>query len=218
MAEVNAGLGNLAELKQFLLARSMSGLTDTANDATLTAIGLGVAGMFAAHCNRDWSYGAANVDEFTANRSFAVARRYPVNMDVVPTMELCTQITNGAKVWTPVTDPFLNIAEDRGMFYLGGYQGNYLSRIRITSAGGYWWLGLDAETALPTGAAAVPNELKLAWLLQCQALWLVRDDLGIAVAGSSGGSALLGLSLPGYDLVPEVRSLLKDFIRYAIMG
>jgi len=218
MAEINAGLGSLAELKEFLLAKSMSSVADTANDQTIMKIGAGVAGQFGDHCNRDWDYGEGKVDEFTANRSFIVARQYPLNLTIPLVIERSDALVGGVQVWTPIPDAAYNVAAQAGIVYLSGVQGNYLSRIRMTSAGGYWWDGLDANPTPPPGAARVPHALRLAWLLQCQALWLVRDDLGTAIAGSSGGSALLGLSLPGYDLIPEVRALLSKFIRYGVSG
>jgi hypothetical protein len=218
MAEINAGLGSLSELKAFILASSMSASTDVEFDAPLTALGLGVAGMFASRCNRDWAYGAANREDWTANRSFMAARHFPLNMEVPVVVERCDSLVGGVQNWVVVPEAAYNIAAAAGLVYLAGYQGNYLSRIRLTSAGGYWWLGLDAEIIIPVGASPVPPDLKLAWLLQCQALWLVRDNLGTAVAGASGGGSLLGLSLPGYDLIPEVKTLLSGYIRYAMNG
>lgn len=217
MAEVNAGLGSLSELKAFLLAKSMAGVADTANDANLTRIGLGVAGMFAAHCNRDWDYQAAAVSEFTANRSFLISRRYPLNLAIPVVVERCDALVAGVQTWTPIPDGAYNVAADRGLVYLAGYQGNYLSRVRLTCAGGYWWEGLDANATPPAGAAVVPDELRLAWLIQCQALWTVRDDLGIAIAGQNAGQQP-SLTLPNYDLVPEVENTLRDFVRYSMTG
>lgn len=217
MAEINAGLGSLAELKAFLLAASMSGVADTANDANLTRIGLGVAGMFEEHCNRVWAYDAAAKDEFSANRSFLVARRYPLNLAVPLVVERCDSLVAGVQVWTPIPDGAYNVSAEAGIVYLAGYQGNYLSRVRLTSAGGFWWLGLDANLTPPAGAAVVPDGLKLAWLIQCQALWTVRDDLGIAIAGQRAGDQP-SLTLPAYDLVPEVANTLRDFVRYQMSG
>lgn len=217
MAEINAGLGSLAELKAFLLAASMAGAGDTANDANLTRIGLGVAGMFEEHCNRTWAYDAAAVTEFPANRSFILAKRYPLNLAVPLIVERSDSLVGGVQVWTPIPDGAYNVAADTGIVYLAGYQGSYLSRIRLTSAGGFWWEGLDANPIPPAGAAVVPPALKLAWLIQCQALWTVRDDLGIAIAGTQAGQQP-SLTLPAYDLVPEVANTLHDFIRYSMSG
>lgn len=214
MPEINAGLGPLSQLKQFILAESL--VPQTSFDATLTAIGLGVAGMFSRHCNRDWDYGADNKDEATANRSFLVARRFPLDLSVPLVVERCDSLVDGLPSWVVVPGAAYNVGPEAGMIYLAGYQGSYLSRLRLSSAGGYWWPGLS--DAKPDGAVQVPDQLRLAWLLQCQALWLVRDDLGKAIAGSSGGTALLGLSLVGYDLVPEVKALLASFIRYGMNG
>jgi len=215
MAEINAGLGNLTELKGFILAASMRAQTDY--DAQLTAIGKGVAGMLAEHCNRKWEYTEGAISEFPANRSFLLADPYPLNLTTPLKVEICTSWQNGAPVWTELTDVIENVNAEGGLVYLMGYQGNYLARLRLTADGGFWWLGLDAETAIPTGASQVPANLKLAWLLQCQSLWLVRDNLGVTVAGA-GSVSFVTLSLPGYELIPEVRELLTNFMRYSMSG
>jgi len=214
MPEVNAGLGNLTELKAFILPASLRAATDY--DAQLLQIGLGVAGALASICNREWGY-QAGVTEFPANRSFILATRYPINSTIAPTIERCDSWAAGAPVWVAVANAVYNVAYDGGIVYLAGIQGNFLSRVRMTSTGGYWWLGLDAQVTLPTGAAAIPDDLKLAWLLQCQALWLVRDNLGVTVAGA-GSVSFVTLSLPGYELVPQVREIINGYVRFAISG
>jgi hypothetical protein len=215
MAEVNAGLGNLTELKAFILAASMRAQTDY--DEQLLQIGKFVAGIFSERCTRKFEYSEGNVDEMTANRSFMLATHYPLNLTEPLKVEICDGWVNGAPVWTEITNAIYNVGADASMVQLAGYQGNYLSRIRLTSTGGYWWLGLDALTAAPAGATEIPGELKAAWLVQCQALWLVRDNLGITVAGA-GSVSFVTLSLPGFELIPEVRDLLVDYKRYSMSG
>lgn len=212
-SDINAGLGNLADLKGFILAPSMRGQTDY--DEMLTAIGLGVAGMLAEHCNREWPYAVGQVREQPANVSFLVANNYPINPEVPIMLEICTGWTSGAPVWTPLANAIQNVNYEAGLVYLYGYQGNYLARLRMTYDGGYWWPGLSAVQ--PVGSSKVPDNLRLAWLLQCQALWLVRDNLGVSVAGS-GSVSFVTLTLPGYELIPEVRELLTNFIRYKMGG
>jgi hypothetical protein len=206
-------LGTLAELKAFVLAESLVPSSDF--DANLTLIGDGVHKQFNSHCNRTLEAVAAAKKTFTANRSFLIADAYPLNTQPasVPTIELCSSMVGGVEQWVAQPDVLANINFDAGLVYLQSYLGDYQARIRMTYTGGYTITG-----APPAGGVALPSDIKLAWLLQCQALWLVRDDLGTAVAGQKGGGALLGLSLPGYDLIPEVKTLLGEYRRMAISG
>lgn len=78
------------------------------------------------------------------------------------------------------------------------------------------WLALPATVgealALPEGATALPADLKLAWLLQCEHLWRLRDPLGTAIASEETQSP----ALPAAQLVPEVERTLKTYRRYAL--
>lgn len=52
----------------------------------------------------------------------------------------------------------------------------------------------------------------------CESIWKTHDKLGLAIgekAGGGGGS-LLGLSLPGLDIPPEVKNLIQPYVRFAI--
>src|SRR5580698_2641411 len=63
---MNVGLSNLTSLKAQLLAASLRG--DTDYDATITAIGLGVAAQFDAFCNRGFARAVGQKDIFRADR------------------------------------------------------------------------------------------------------------------------------------------------------
>ena len=73
-----------------------------------------------------------------------------------------------------------------------------------------------ASGSLPVGATERPHDLFLAWLLQCEHAWGLRDKLGIAVAQDRAGVSpdLIGLSR--LDLVPEVRAALATYKRFVL--
>ncbi len=74
--------------------------------------------------------------------------------------------------------------------------------------------GAISSLTLPSGATALPDDLKFAWLTQCEAAWQLRDKLGLSLA--EGAESRRTLTLGQLQLVPEVEAILKNHIRYAI--
>ena len=72
----------------------------------------------------------------------------------------------------------------------------------------------SAAPTLPSGATALPDDLKLAWLLQCEHLWKLRDAQGVSLAEKAGTSPLL--TLAGANLAPEVKAILDGYVRYSL--
>ena len=101
----------------------------------------------------------------------------------------------------------------RAGVYLGGPLGAFGSRLRITYTGGYWWDATENNTGVkPAPAIALPDDLKLAWVLQCSHLWQSKDRLGAGVSKEPGKFS----ALKEYDLIPEVSALLRDYVRFAM--
>ncbi len=75
----------------------------------------------------------------------------------------------------------------------------------------------SAAPTLPTGATALPADLSLAWLNQCEHVWKTHDKLGISLSPDSASAPqLLGLSLAGMTLVPDVEQTLRRYMRYVL--
>lgn len=72
-----------------------------------------------------------------------------------------------------------------------------------------------AAPTLPSGATALPEDLKLAWLLQCEHLWKLRDVQGTALAESKAGVSP-ALTLATANLIPEVKAILDGYVRYSL--
>lgn len=206
---MNAGLANLATLKAFLLPAALRSGTD--DDATITAIGLGVAGLIEQACGRTLLRAAGVVDIFGADRAQFLLSRFPV--EAVTEFALKSTEAAGFVVQTLATYP-LAIDLANGIVTLGGDAGAYYEQLRVTYTGGYWWEVKEPTdngypTTQPAGSTALPAELRLAWLLQCQHVWASIDKLGTAIADQPGASS----ALDSLQLSPVVKQMLQDYER-----
>ena len=206
---MNAGFSNLAALKAQLLAPSLR--LGTSHDAALLAIGRGVAGQFGGYCNRVFPRAEGVKEILAADAIQFCLERYPV--EAVTTVELKLTETEG---WVAQTNFIRNIDNRAGIVFAvaNADVGPYYAQVRFTYTGGYWWDTSDeGETpqSLPTGATPVPDELVLAWHLQCRAAWAAVDKLGVNVTTNDAAAAQ---TLSTLALLPEVKEILGDFVRY----
>ncbi|MCX6896325.1 MAG: hypothetical protein NTZ16_12670 [Verrucomicrobia bacterium] len=177
---MNSGFSNLTELKAHLLPSAMrSGI---AFDTAIAAIGLGVVTAFEQYCNRKFQRTVAATMVCTADRDHCYLDRYPV--EALTKTELKADINVG---WEQQDGLVLNMNEASGLVYWGAGISFAWAQLRFTFTGGFFWNTLEPAdqgypAALPNGAAALPADLKLAWLMQCEAIWANRDKLGASVA------------------------------------
>lgn len=206
---MNAGLSNLKTLKDHLLAEVLREGTDY--DATLLAIGTGVANQFEKFCNRKWVWTEGDLVAFTAARTHFVVPRFPVHE--VTKIEIMAAYDMG---WNEQTmDLVKNVHAESGIVRFGSTLGDEDEQVRLTYSGGYWWnINEDAIDSMPDGATALPADLLLAWFLQCRKVWEVSDVLGGGIAKGGSNVALVGLSLAGLDIVPQVKEILRGHIRF----
>ncbi len=173
---MDLGLGNLIELKRRLLAATM--LSQTTYDGTITQIGRGVAGLFDKHCNRKFARLVDAVDQFSADRTSYIVERYPIE-----DIGLWQQRDDIATGFQEIDgEPTINRDESAGLLQFGDVLGSYLSQVRVTYTGGYWYdTTEDATGVKPAAATQLPHDVKEAWFLQCQEVWDKRDKLGISL-------------------------------------
>lgn len=201
---MNAGFSSLAVLKSHLLAEALRDGTEY--DTPLTALGLGVAAAFEKFCNRLFYRTAGDYFYCSGNRDHCFLPRYPV--ETVTAIALKTDETTGFETQTGL---ILTRNDPAGYVYWGSTFSHY-AVFRLTYTGGYWWdITEDASDSLPSGATALPDDLKLAWLLQCEDLWRKKDRLGISIATAPNQAA----PIPTMELSPQVKALLAGRIRYA---
>jgi hypothetical protein len=205
---MNAGLSSLTKLKQQLLAEALR--ASTKYDAALSAIGLGVAAQFEKYCNRKFARVAADTFTCSADRDHVFLPRYPV--EDVTEIALKTDETTGFEVQSNVV---ISREDSNGMVYWGAFLGPFYGRIRITFTGGYWWDSTEeGNDTLPTGATAVPDDLYLAWVLQCRVVWQAIDKLGKDIV-TTGSSSQFGTgTLAGLELNAQVKAVLDQYRRF----
>lgn len=205
---MNAGFSSLDRLKQFLLAEDLR--EQTTYDEALTRLGLGVAAAIDRHCNRTFARGVDVAWECPADREHITLPRYPV--EAIESIEIRE---TSADSWSDITDQVAQWDAASGLVHFTARPGRAPARLRVTWTGGYWWSPDDDEEA-PEGAAVLPEDIRTAWLLQCEALWLAHDGLGTGMV-KPRESALLGTSLAGIDIIPTARAFLAPHIRYATL-
>lgn len=211
---MNAGLSNLATLKQHLLAPALR--SAVTYDVQITALGLGMAAAIEKFCNRKFARVENDTHICTADRDHAYVPRYP--LETFTSIEMKADINVG---WEMQTGLVLNTNPASGLVYWGAGISFAWAQMRITYTGGYFFETLEPDdeaypSSLPAGAAALPEDLKLAWLLQCRNVWASVDKLGTAITKIGTGAESVTGTLPTLELIPQVKTMLAGHIRYAI--
>lgn len=212
---MNAGLGNLDDLKTYLLAAAVRPATDY--DAQLLLIGKGVAALLDRFCNRNFAYLANDQIIFTGDRPHYYLPRFPFVESAGITVEMRYFL---ADAWADISGQPLQINPQTGLLHFGYTLGRQPLQVRVTYTGGYWFNTLEPADAgypqtLPTGATALPDDVKFAWLTQCAEVWKHRDKLGQGLTENLEEKRSLG-NIPGLNLLPLVRSSLQTFVRYQL--
>jgi hypothetical protein len=214
---MNAGLSNLATLKAWLLPAGMQAATDY--DVKLGLLGTGILGQFEKHCNRRFLRVENEIEMLPADRTKHVVARYPI--ETVAKVEVQQTMVDG---WAELSNSGLvvNRLDSAGIIYFYGQQGWQRGMMRITYTGGYWFEPLEPDdegypTDQPAGAALVPDDLRLAWLLQCEHIWRIGDKLGLAIGEKPEQQRAIRSGAGGVvELADEVRDKLSGFIRYQL--
>jgi hypothetical protein len=197
---MNVGLGNLTELKTQLLAKALRASADF--DAVITGVGKGVAGRFQKFCNRQFERAVDTTFTCSADRDHVYLDRYPI--EAISAVHLRTDAQTG---WEEQTNFILNQDERLGKVFWGYQAAPHYGQLRFTFTGGYWFdTTEDATGVMPEGATPLPDELKLAWYLQCRAIWQALDKLGtkITEVGDTGTTTIVAET----KLSPEVQAIL----------
>jgi hypothetical protein len=199
-------LGNSEVLRKFLLPEAM--WTGDNYAVPIAAIGLGVAKSFDQYCNRKFKRSTAHIDQFTGDRDHWYLGATPV--ESITSFQTKSDETVG---WETQTGAWTNLQTDSGRLWFGGSQWNEEYLVRVNYTGGYWYDATDTQTdTIPANATALPKDIELAWKIQCQHLWNMRDKIGVALSSGPGEASKLN----DYDLIPDVRRILNAYVRYQI--
>ena len=213
---MNAGFSNFDTLKKHLLAGSTAKGTPRF-DSAIRLIGIGLAAAIESYTNRAFTRAVNARETFPADRCQWVLSRYP--LESVNLVEIKTNETDGFVVQTP--SPIVTIDNEAGTInFSGGTDaGRPTSMVRFTFTGGYWWETLEPDdagfpSAQPEGSAGLPDDLLLAWLMQCEVIWSKRDKLGSGLVDEPDAQSKIST----LELSPLVKSILnRKFIRYALV-
>jgi hypothetical protein len=211
---MNAGFGNLRTLKETLLAPGL--VAGVQFDARLLQIGLGVAAAFDQFCGRKFARAEGATDIFPADRMHFLLPRFPI--ESVTGAELKLSEADGweeqeLSTWVRTIDLANGIVflpdEDAGPYY---------AQVRFTYTGGYWWdtkepTEVGYPTATPAGATELPQDLKLAWLLQCKRTWDLQDKLGTGITKAGSDATFAAESMGSLKLIDEVQRMLMKYTR-----
>lgn len=197
---MDLGLGNLITLKRHLLAASLQ--AGTTYNTVIADLGKGVAKQFDKHCNRLFARAASGTDEFSADRGHWITRRYPI--ESVSAVDIRSDIVTGWVSQT-VNNVITNRDDGAGLLFFGGQLGYAQAVVRVTYTGGYFIETDEGEaTAVPAGATAIPDDVTLAWKLQCREVWNKFDKLGAGISQAPDVSTVLA----NLKLIPQVEAML----------
>ena len=216
---MNCGLSNLDTLKRHLLpSNTMAG--ETRFDGVIADIGKGVAGLFNRFCNRDFTYGENLTQIFRGAR----AHWYMPNFPVVSFAKVELRFFK-ADNWTDISGQPLSVNEETGLLSFGYTLGVDPIMVRVTWTGGYWFETLEPEDdgypsavpdaitnnpALEASKFMLPDDVRLAWLLQCREVWNKIDKLGTGLVDTPDKQTATG----ALELTPFVKEALRGFVRY----
>jgi hypothetical protein len=223
---MNVGFSNLTFLKSQLLAAALRGATDY--DAQITTLGLGIAGQFERYCNRGFNRRPGYQEVLPADRCEFLLRMYPV--ETITLSEVKRDEACGFVAQTNQPRPFIRIIDyQNGIVDCGTVDiGEPWQQVRFTYTGGFFWEQLEPTTGgnptpgyptpVPPTSFALPADLLLAWVLQCKWTWQIFDPLNekIAAEGSNGPRAIAQQVFGDLELLPAVKSMLEQFVRYQL--
>lgn len=196
---------SLEQLKAFVLP--VKERSATTYDAALTVIGGLVQGAMEGYCAQRFERVVGAMEVFSARREMLVLGRPPI--EVVSAIDYRA---TAADTWAALGASY-QVLEEAGVVELEGVVRG--GQVRVTYTGGYWWdASVEQEGTLPEGARALPADLKGAYLVQCQAVWEKRDNVG----GWSLSRQKEGVAVPSIgtvELVPVVKGILGQYRRVA---
>jgi hypothetical protein len=202
---MNLGLGNLITLKQHLLTDAL--VTSTTWNKTIERIGKGVAAQLERFCNRQFARTVDDTFTFAANCQEQVLPRFPIE-----SISAIAQQTTETEGFVALDlDVITQIRKKSGLIQFGAVQGSYLSQLRVTYTGGYWFDDSEEDSGeQPDGSTALPDDLKLAWLEQSKAVWN-QDPLRTGISKEPEKQAKVEM----VKLTEQVREILLPLRRFS---
>ena len=171
-----------------------------------------MAGKIEGHLNRKLARVAGDVAITTGGCASWIVPRYP--LEAITGLDVRDTAAAG---WVDSLLALDSYNPEAGTVYFSASL-DY-AQLRVTYTGGFWWETAEPAddgypTAQPAGAAALPDAIRTAWLVQCEHVWRRRDKLGISIGQTESDKPAPGLT--DLNLVPLVVEMLREHIRYAL--
>ena len=187
---LDAGFSTLEYLKTRLLPEA--GSDDTQWDLALSKLGLALAARFETHCNRHLQRLTAASEIYSARTLSASLKAYPV----IALTSVQLRAADGTLATVPAS---YQLDKACGLLDFPTPPGSSAERLLLTYDGGYWLDPMDGTT-LPTGATALPEDLRELWLAEVQLHAEARELFGsVGLRKESKIPPLAGLSAATVD-------------------
>lgn len=196
-------LSSLTQLKAAILPAAMRSRTDF--DTQLTTIGNAVQALFEQHCNRRLTYAAS--ETHTQNGADLLCLSLP-RYPVVSVASLTLRDVSAVDTTLDLTETRLD--KQAGLLHFRATPGDWYDQLLVVSTGGYYVDTSENQSgSLPSGATALPDDLRSAYYLQCKALAEAQGILGAGAAASEKDKTKAEA-----DLLPMVASVLRQYRRF----
>lgn len=196
-------LSSLTQLKAAILPAAMRSRTDF--DAQLTTIANAVKALFEQHCNRRLTYAAT--ETHTQNGADLLCLSLP-RYPVVSVTSLTLRAPDATDTTLDLTD--IRLDKQAGLLHFRSMPGDWHDQLLVVSTGGYYVDTSENQSgSLPSGATALPEDLRSAYYLQCKALAEAQGILGAGAAASEKDKP----KAEG-ELLPMVASVLRQYRRF----
>lgn len=198
------GYRNLQWLKSRLLPAEMGDEPD--HDADVTAIGLGVASLFDRFTGRQLRRTEGHVFGTRADQDEVVVDCYPI--EEITGVHL---VVNGQA--HDIATSVRGTQMKAGIVRFHGAPGSEADLIRLTLTGGFWCEDADEDDDPPVGSVVLPEELLLAWVLQCRAVAEAENTFRAKGAEKPDKKTGGAVNFESLDLLPMVRRTLQLYMR-----
>lgn len=210
---MNCGLGNLDSLRRHLLPKTMQ--ADVSFDAIISDIGKGVAKLMDRHCNRNFAYKENAMRIFRGNADHYYLDHFPVVIIGAVNLRYFRD-----EPWVDISGQPVTENDETGLLHFNYTLGTDPIQVQVVWTGGYWFETAEPSDptypsqvpaaiqnaqannpgALPMDAYMLPDDLRLAWLLQCRRIWDSFDKTGAGLVDE-------------LELAPQVKTILQPYIK-----
>lgn len=166
-------LSSLTQLKARLFPANWSSVTT--HDTLLTHLGNAAQALVEKYLARKITRTAGDTQTFTGDLTLLQLARFPVE-----TLTALDIQTEDGGTWEDILDAAVRVGKPTGLITLSGQQGVHTDTIRATFTGGFYVDTSENQSgSLPSGATALPDDLREAWYQVTQALFNTAQNAAV---------------------------------------